>query len=555
MSTKTIVDLGGIFFLFLTEAVVLQILGGAYSDGFSGMPDEAAHFVTSLMVRDFLASGDLWHPWAYAQTYYLHYPKVAFGHWPPVLYGALGTWMLLFGTSRVAVMQFFSVVIAILGCTIYFSGKALIGRAGGVFAGLLYVALPLAQELNNRVMTEHLVTVLILLSTLQFAKFVRTERSKAVFVFGGVATLAILSRGSAWALGLVPILVISLTRRFDLLQRARLWFSAVPVLAVCGSWYVLTHGMSEGAWVGDSSNTLFFIQALTKFPGMIISSLGFVLLLPALLGIVVHVLWRWRDRSVDPTWASLAALVIATFALHCVIPASIESRYMLTIMPSLLLFSATGIMWFSKHIPFVTYTPVFGYCMLLIFAAGFGFETFKVAQQNRNRGYETVALKLKQYYPVTPQVYLIASDPRGEGGMVTAVALNDKRPENIVLRASKVLVREDWLGRKTVNRFSTVEEIADLLNRIPVNFIVLDSTIPSAERREYHERVREVVTGDTETWEAVGEYPLVRRNREYKDGLHVYVRRSLRLQTATSPTVDFNLICDLIFRNTRSEVP
>src|SRR5438874_11144897 len=98
------------FAALLGFVVTLQVLGGAYASGFGGYPDEPAHLVTSLMVRDFLANLDFRRPWQFAQQYYFHYPKVAIGHWPPMFYGALGIWLLLFGASRRAAIMFIVVV-------------------------------------------------------------------------------------------------------------------------------------------------------------------------------------------------------------------------------------------------------------------------------------------------------------------------------------------------------------------------------------------------------------------------------------------------------------
>jgi hypothetical protein len=43
------------FAVLLGFVVILQVLGGAYASGFGGYPDEPAHLVTALMVRDFIA--------------------------------------------------------------------------------------------------------------------------------------------------------------------------------------------------------------------------------------------------------------------------------------------------------------------------------------------------------------------------------------------------------------------------------------------------------------------------------------------------------------------
>ena len=102
LSVRTIDKGEGVvaFAALLGIVVTLQILGGAYASGFGGYPDEPAHLVTSLMVRDFIAGLNFRHPVQFAQEYYYHYPKVAIGVWPPVLYGALGIWFLLKAVQR-----------------------------------------------------------------------------------------------------------------------------------------------------------------------------------------------------------------------------------------------------------------------------------------------------------------------------------------------------------------------------------------------------------------------------------------------------------------------
>ena len=52
--------------------------------------------MTGLMVRDYIAAGFPDSPFRFAENYYLHYPKVAIGHWPPVFYSIQAAWMLIF---------------------------------------------------------------------------------------------------------------------------------------------------------------------------------------------------------------------------------------------------------------------------------------------------------------------------------------------------------------------------------------------------------------------------------------------------------------------------
>src|SRR5487761_2640999 len=74
-----------VFAFFCSITVAFQIASGCYRSEFDGYPDEPAHYITGLMVHDYIASGSPFHrssqenPLHYAENYYLHYPKVSFG--------------------------------------------------------------------------------------------------------------------------------------------------------------------------------------------------------------------------------------------------------------------------------------------------------------------------------------------------------------------------------------------------------------------------------------------------------------------------------------------
>src|SRR5689334_23060800 len=75
-----------VFAVAISVTILLQVLGGAWKAECGGYPDEPAHFMTGLMIRDYLVSGFHKSPIAFAEDYYLHYPKVAFGMWGPLLH-------------------------------------------------------------------------------------------------------------------------------------------------------------------------------------------------------------------------------------------------------------------------------------------------------------------------------------------------------------------------------------------------------------------------------------------------------------------------------------
>jgi hypothetical protein len=534
------------FAVLLGFVVTLQALGGAYASGFGGYPDEPAHLVTSLMVRDFIAGLDFRHPWQFAQQYYLHYPKVAIGHWPPVFYGALGFWLLIVGASRGAAIVFIAIVAAATASVIYFTGKRLIGRWAGVLAAVLFVASPLVQESSARVMTEHLVTLAMLVSTLCFARLAKTGQLGDGLAFGTVAAVAILTHGDAWALGLVPGVTLALTNRWYLLRRLGLWLAPVPVLVACIPWYVFTLSMREGSWVGDVAS--FWVQAVPDFSWSIYLGVGLAVLIFAVIGFWETIIQVKPRAEVAPQWAALAGLAIGTFILHCVVPAGVDARYMVALVPSIVLFSAAGVDNIAHQLG--ARLPIRGVNIGLAVAlvAAFSAESFALPLQLRNGGYEALVRHVEARVSNVPQVWLISSST-GEGSLVAAVALREARLGSYILLGKKILAGGDWVGRNTEDRFDTPEKLATLLDEVPVTIIVIDDRVPQdLEKRPYQDRLSKLVAAEDNIWEPIGSYPQMQEGIVFPDSLHVYARRPVAKLSLNSPAIRIDRVITLIGR-------
>src|SRR5262245_29647811 len=63
----TALALAGPFALFWALAVGLQLAGGAFGNDFGNHSDEPGHYVTGLLVRDYLAGLDWGSPRAFAE--------------------------------------------------------------------------------------------------------------------------------------------------------------------------------------------------------------------------------------------------------------------------------------------------------------------------------------------------------------------------------------------------------------------------------------------------------------------------------------------------------
>ena len=128
------------------------------------------------MVHDYLERGLPGDPRAFAEQYYIHYPKVGIGQWPPVYYGSRPC-----GCSSSAWGR----------CHSSCSRRALRPSSPGsptgscetisvlsyawIF-GLLFCLLPLVQEFSGLVMTEMPLALFCLLAARAFGRFLERER-------------------------------------------------------------------------------------------------------------------------------------------------------------------------------------------------------------------------------------------------------------------------------------------------------------------------------------------------------------------------------------------
>lgn len=532
-----------VFASLLGVLVILQVTAGAYASGFGGYPDEPAHFVTALMVRDFIAHPDL-HPLQFAQQFYYHYPKVAIGHWPPLFYAVLGVWFLIFGASRVTAILFIAIVAAATASAIYFTGKRLVGRWAGIFAALLFVASPVVQESSDRLMSEHLSTLCMLVSTLLFARFAKTGRLSTGLAFGFLAALAILTHPNAWALGLVPPLTIALTSRWWLLRRLGLWLAAMLVLVLTVPWYVATLRMLQDG-VGEGAP--FWVQG-PEFAWFVYAALGAAVLLFAAIGVWVTLINIPRAR-VAPEWAALAALAVSTFVLHSVIPTGADSRYMVPVIASSVLFAAIGLDTIANklvwRLPMGATSVALGLAVFALFAV----ERFALPVELRNGGYDTLVNDVTERVEHVPQNWLISSGSTGEGSLIAALALKEPQPESYVLRGKTILAGGGWMWNNTEDRFDTPQKLATLLDDIPVSLVVIDDRIPSLEVRPYQQRLKNLLASEPNTWKLIGSYSQVRGGLRSADSLHVYARQPVDKLSSTRRPIDLERLKALMVRD------
>lgn len=509
-----------VFLLYLALAAGLQWSGGAYHSEFGEHADEAAHYVTGLMVRDYLASGLGTSPLAFAKEYYQHYPKIGLGHWPPTFYLVQAAWMLPLPVSRGSVMLLQAVLAALLATGLFAMARSILPAAVSLAAGAVLLLDPLTQGLTREMMAEVVTATAILLALACYARYLDTEQKRFAIGFGLLASAALLAKGTAVMLVPVPALCLLLARRFALLRQRWFWLPGLIVAALVGPWYLLAPGaMHEHALPGYVvvANEDYVARSVTSY-----WALAGPWLAPfTVLGLVrTLALPLVRRKPIGGIAAAGAAALVAMVALRTLVPPARPSRHLLNVMPFWLLFAAAGIWWLTALRPLERLAPswraaVAAALLLILFALD-----YRPLRRKEYGGYEAVAKQILARPEWKDSVILVSSDASGEGMLISEIAMRERRPGHIVLRGSKVLSSSNWFGGNARALFASSREVGEFLRGVPVGLVVFDSDPPRAPAHQG--LLRDALEQDPGQWELIGRFPQQRGQDSRRGDIYLY---------------------------------
>ncbi|MBN9121390.1 MAG: glycosyltransferase family 39 protein [Planctomycetes bacterium] len=507
--------------------VLVQCRSGAHHSEFGAHPDEAAHVVTGLMVHDYLVGRDWSAPKRFAENYYLHYPKVGLGHWPPVFYVVQAGWAAAFGATACSLLLLMACTGAALATVLFRVICAHLNATRAAAMTAVFVLLPAVGTLGSMVMTEMLVALLSFAAALAFARYMGTESSNRWWwslAFGVLASLAILTKGTGLLLALVPPLGLLLAGRPALFRRASLWLSAVVVATLCAPFYLYTLKMQQNGMQHESFE-LSFVPAAAQFygAGLVSVSTGIVFLL-ALIGLVDRVvLPARRNARPEPVFAALAALLLGTWTFHVLVPCGLELRHLLPALPPVVVFAAAGLDRVLSRIGCRSGTASPAAEVVLGILVGLFVVVGETPYRKDWRGYGEVTRVLGGEGGGTNSVTLVSSDPQGEGMMVSEMALADAhRPSRYVLRASKVLASDRWSGRDYRTRFESSEAIRDYVRGCSVGALVIDTSVPPENTPEHHRQLVRMVAAFPGDWRLESSHNIVRNGVTYPGAILLY---------------------------------
>ena len=526
-SENTISEMGGtqssrlrqlaVLVIFFGIVLCFQYISGSWRSEFGGHEDEAAHYVTGLMVHDYLVGRLRTAPFSFAEGYYLHYPKVAIGHWPPVFYVLEALWTFPFPFSRFSLMIFMAVLTTLLAYSLYRFLRSDYGDEFGIVAGLILIALPISQQYSGMVMADMPLTLFSFLAAVCFATFLQNEDWKDATGFGIFAALAILTKGTGFALALVPPLAVVFSGRIRLIARFQFWLPALVVSLLCMPWYWATRGMLQSTWTQGYPSIEYSADAFHFYAWSLVSTLGLGLLALSALGVIIAAVVPIFRGGANPKWATLLALIVAFGTMACLIPAGLESRFLVPMLPAFLAFVAPASKGIVDRFSFSSNKYFVGLLPIVLFVA----SGFSIPRQTSFGYGEAAKFLVANYRPDQP--ILVASDAKGEGMMISEIALHDQRPRLYVLRASKLLADVNWTSSEYQLVYQTPEQIMEFLSATSIPLVVDDESVPLEELSAHQKLLRKTILTYPNSWKLVREFTVVREGIRFPSALRIYL--------------------------------
>lgn len=482
---------GAAFFLL---ALLLQMRMNAFGSEFGF--DEDSHYVSGLLIHDYIAALRPQSPVAFLKEFHSAYPLVGIGHWGPFWYCVEAAWMLVFGTSRASILLLSAATVTVVATLLYALIAPRFGRVLAAFAGLACVASPIMQEGTAAVMLDIPITLLCLLAMLAWWRFTETGRAGFSALFGLLASAAMLTKGNAAGLALLPPLMLLLDGKWHLLRRWQFWLPVPIVALLVGPWYAFTYDLVAAGfrfrWGWDYSSVA--IPANTR---IMLAAFGPLALSVGVAGVLLAA-WHGRRMRQDGLVSASAALFAAIVIFQSVAPAAIQDRYLAPAVPPLLILAAYAIAFVVRSAS----GRAIAAGVLVAAALPWILATTPKPRSNMIEAADRVwSVRL----PANPSV-LLATDSAAEGSAVAELAMDDPaRPSLFAVRGTRLLGAGGYNSDDYEPRYRTPEEVMAAIDAYAIPLVVLRNE-QSGRKWRHLDLVSEAARRWPERWEEIARF-------------------------------------------------
>lgn len=497
---------------------LVMVLERAYESGFSGA-DEPSHFLNGYFVANYLSHHFGANPMAAATDFYIHYPKISIGHWPPAYYGFLGL-LFLFLPASMPVTFAINVLVSALPVIGVAAALAMLGGRRLALAGVcIYVLAPLAIEGQAMFMVDQPLSACLVAATATWIGYSRRPGWGKAIGFALLAALAVLIKGNGWLVVFIPVYHILLRKDWKQLLSIKLYVAGALFALIVVPWYVLTAKIAADGF-NYQAGLPYAAKALVANLLTLANNLTPVGVLLALFACAAE----FRERRAAPLrWtivSGLISLILATLTLQSIVPVDIVDRYMAPALPAVVVLALLGMqrLLALPAIHSARAGRVLPVALLLCMVVP-GVRHLVQREPKADTGVAQVSRQIAAHDQAS--VTVIDGPAGAEGAFIAMMAVDDAGLKRYVVRASKLLADSNFMGSDYALKFQSQDEVLDELHRLGVQHVVLVRTLnrpafPHSEQIRnalqradsgFHltERVQHVYrAGATEVYDATG---------------------------------------------------
>ncbi len=452
---------------FIALCIAVQLSVGGYTADLGLTGDEAAHYINSLLVLDYLRSGFQTNPMTFARAYYSHLPRVSIGHWPPAFYIFQAAVFAVAGRSIAVAIALQGVIAGVTAAATAMLVRHRVGWLAGGAAGLLVLASPALMFDLSAVMLDTAVSLLVLCAALLWAQFIRRRTLSSALCFAACATVTILAKGNGFGLALVPPLCAVLGRDLRPLLTWQAWLAAALVVIFALPWHLATFSMQASGF-NYALGWDYTGRALPFYGRASLREIGLLGVAAFLVGLVRIALSRTARQDTDLVAVASAALAMVVFAL--LTPADLVARYLIMAIPCAVVVAATGLAWLGGLLFRPAQAGLLA-AVLLLADASVVLRWPHVSDLGmRDFAREILAS------PDSGPMVLVVGSPRAEGGLIAAFGELDPGHSHYVLRGTQQLAGGSFMGNQYETRFTSTGGLGEWLAGSGLNWLVLDKT-------------------------------------------------------------------------------
>ncbi len=451
--------------------------------------DDGSHYVSGAMIAAWISAG-FPNPMDFALSYHGHYPIVGIGLWGPAFYVLEAVWFLLSGGSKGAAFLLQSVLavglaVSAFGQLSQLSARPVLGGAPSIALALFLLFTHVMLEAVHSIGLDLVVALGLLQATLAFGRYLDGRQWRDLLLFSVLALFTLLVKGNALALYLaIPVTIVA-GRNWSVLKDWRLWLVAVLISVPALLWYAATYKLSASGFRHQWGWT-FFAHALPGNLRLLADSLSWPVMALAAAGG-----WQALAGGKDARGRTLQCalgLFTGVMLFQCIVPASLNARYLLSCAAPLLILAGGGLVWVGDRVAAMApwrlaagYAPPLAAIAVILMLFHHAVGTVQATEPRTYRGLAGAVDPVFEALPAgNPSVLIVGFDVV-ETAFIAEVAM--RRPfkaQPYVIRGSRLLGGGGYNNFDYQPKFSDVDEVARAIDGMHVAIVVIAPTSKSS---------------------------------------------------------------------------